>query len=263
MSSSCPFDPLRMTLDDHWLAHDIAATAGRVLLALRASDVLSGAARGAAGDAVAQALIGRMLCAARPGDRVLSEEAADSTARLSASRVWVVDPLDGTREFSDPDGSRSDWAVHVALCVDGHPQAAAVALPALGLTLGTAAVPALAPAPAGRLRIAVSRTRPPAVAQAVAAAMDAELVPMGSAGAKAMAVLRGEVHAYLHAGGLSEWDSCAPVGVALAAGLHATRLDGRPCVYNRADVSMPDLLICRPELATALLAAVSAARCDR
>jgi 3'(2'), 5'-bisphosphate nucleotidase len=244
-------------MNDHQLAAEIASTAGRVLVALRGSPALTGQALGAAGDVTANEVITRMLALARPQDGFLSEEAAPDPRRFAMQRVWIIDPLDGTREYADATEDRSDWAVHVALTEGGRPTACAVALPALGLTLGTAPPAPLPPAPAGPLKIVVSRTRAPALAHQVAAALGAELVPMGSAGAKAMSMLRGQAHAYLHAGGLHEWDSCAPVGVALAAGLHASRLDGSPCVYNRADTSMPDLLVCRPELAPTLLAAIA------
>ncbi|AXE33801.1 3'(2'),5'-bisphosphate nucleotidase CysQ [Chromobacterium phragmitis] len=241
--------------DDHQLAAKIASAAAERLLDLRRSHSESGKALGAIGDAESNTLILQLLLAARPGDNFLSEESAPDPSRLGQHRVWIIDPLDGTREYGE--SCREDWAVHVALSVDGQPAAAAVALPAREELFATPA-PALAPAPPGRLKILVSRSRAPALAERVAARLDAELVPMGSAGAKAMAVLRGEAHAYLHAGGMNEWDTCAPVGVALAAGLYASRIDGSPCVFNQADVKMPDLLICRPELAETLLAAIAA-----
>lgn len=241
--------------DDHQLAAHAAAAAARLLLDLRRCPPEGGKALGARGDAESNALILELLRAARPDDGILSEESAPDAGRLEKRRVWIVDPLDGTREYCEP--GRDDWAVHVALAVDGAPAASAVALPARGELFSTPA-PLLAAAPEGRLKILVSRSRPPALAERVAARLDAELVPMGSAGAKAMAVLRGEAHAYLHAGGMNEWDTCAPVGAALAAGLHASRIDGSPCAFNQADVKMPDLLICRPELARTLLAAIAA-----
>ncbi|RKT20828.1 3'(2'),5'-bisphosphate nucleotidase [Paraburkholderia sp. RAU2J] len=246
--------------DDHQLAADVATAAGSVLNAIRASAVLAGKPLGMVGDATANELITRLLAHARPDDGFLTEEAAPDPKRLGLDRVWVIDPLDGTREYGEHAEGRDDWAVHVALTVGGRPVACAVALPALGVTFGTAAPPVLPQAPAGRLKILVSRTRAPELALKVAQRLNAELVPMGSAGAKAMAILRGEAHAYLHAGGQYEWDSCAPVGVALAAGLHASRIDGSACAYNCADVSMPDLLVCRPEIAEPLLAAIAALR---
>ncbi len=222
------------------------------------ADGVKGRDLGARGDDAAHQMLIERLAAARPDDWVLSEESSseahDDPARLTAERVWIIDPLDGTREFGE---QRSDWAVHVAL-VEGHvPTAGAVALPGLGLVLATDDPPE--PPPAARPpRVVVSRTRPPAEAEAVAAALGAELVPMGSAGAKAMAVVRGEAELYPHSGGQYEWDSCAPVAVALSAGLHASRIDGSPLRYNQPDVYLPDLLICRAELADAALGAAAA-----
>jgi len=235
---------------DTELARGIATTAGELLLALQRSGLFGGKALGAAGDRVANAFIMAALRENRPQDAVLSEEEAADAARLGQSRVWIVDPLDGTREFGE---MRSDWAVHVALSVDGRAELGAVALPGLGVTLGSGAPPPLAPA-CGVPRMLVSRTRPAAEALAVAGHLGAELVPMGSAGAKAMAVLRGEAEIYLHSGGQYEWDSCAPVAVARAAGLHVSRIDGTALVYNRADPYLPDVLICRKELAEEVVA---------
>jgi 3'(2'), 5'-bisphosphate nucleotidase len=198
-----------------------------------------------------------VLRAERPDDVVFSEEAVDDRRRLEADRVWIVDPLDGTREYGE-DG-RHDWAVHVALWSAGELAEAAVALPGLGEALVTDPAPALPPRADGPVRIAVSRTRPPAVAEAVAAALDAELVPLGSAGYKTVAVVRGEVDVYVHGGGMYQWDSAAPVAVARAAGLTTCRLDGTPLVYNEPDPSLPDLVVCRPELAERVLAAVRSA----
>ena len=236
---------------------EVAASAARaaaaVLQELRGSG-LSGRALGDAGDAAAQEAITAVLAEHRPDDVVFSEEAADDRSRLEAGRVWIVDPLDGTREYGETD--RSDFAVHVALWSAGGLGAAAVALPAVGEVLVTDPAPALPAAVARPPRIAVSRTRPPVQAGAAAAAVGGELVPLGSAGWKVTAVVRGEVDAYVHAGGMFQWDSAAPVAVALAAGLTALRLDGSPLRYNEPDPSLPDLLVCRPALAAALLAAV-------
>ncbi|MGY1732193.1 inositol monophosphatase family protein [Geodermatophilus sp. SYSU D01045] len=236
---------------------EVAAAAARaaadVLTGLRVGG-LTGRALGDAGDAAAQEAITAVLAAERPDDVVFSEEAADDRSRLEAGRVWIVDPLDGTREYGETE--RSDFAVHVALWVRGTLAAGAVALPAVGEVLVTDPAPALPPPVARAPRIAVSRTRPPAQADAAAVAVGGELVPLGSAGFKVTAVVRGEVDAYVHAGGMYQWDSAAPVAVALAAGLTAVRLDGSPLRYNEPDPSLPDLLVCRPELAADLLAAV-------
>ena len=184
----------------------------------------------------------------RPDDAVLSEESTDDLARLAADRVWIIDPLDGTREFTEI--PRTDWAVHVALWVEGDLAVGAVALPAQGIVLRSSPAPALPPASGGPMRLVVSRTRPPAITQAVAERLGAELVPMGSAGAKATSVVLGASDVYLHGGGQWEWDSAAPVAICRAAGLHTSRLDGTPLVYNQAKPWLPDLLICRPELAS-------------
>ena len=236
-------------LDDAALARQIAETAGRQLLVLRSSGLFEGKALGAAGDRVANAFIMDALAANRPHDAILSEEEVNDTARCTARRVWIVDPLDGTREYGE---GRSDWAVHVALAVDNVASLGAVALPGLSATLSSAAPPALTE-PAARLRMVVSRTRPATVAIAVAEKLGAGLIAMGSAGAKAMAVARGEADIYLHAGGQYEWDSCAPVAVAQAAGLHVSRIDGSPMRYNLADPYLPDLLICHKSLAQRVL----------
>lgn len=206
------------------------------------------------GDAQSQEYLAAELTRLRPTDAVLSEEAKDSPGRLQADRVWIIDPVDGTREFSEL--GRQDWAVHVALWENGELAVGAVALPARGLVLSSDRPGTLPSRTTGPIRLVVSRTRPPALVTALAERLGAELVPMGSAGAKAMSILLGESDAYVHAGGQYEWDSAAPVAVARAAGLHCSRLDGSPLLYNRADVLLPDLVICRPELAESLLAAI-------
>ena len=242
-------------MNDHELAASIAARAGELLLAIR--DGFAGEAGdralGDRGDREANDLILTALAGARPEDAVLSEESADDPARLGASRVWIVDPLDGTREYRE---GRTDWAVHVALAIDGAPAVGAVALPALGIVLATDPAPVLAPPTSGPPRVIVSRTRDVPITEPLRAALDAEVVPMGSAGAKAMAIVRGEADVYAHEGGQYQWDNCAPVAVALGAGLHASRLDGSPLVYNGPETSLPDLLICRPEFAEAALGVV-------
>ncbi len=235
-----------MSTNDHQLAARLAEAAGKLLLALR-EEISDPAARKAAGDHRANELILAGLAAARPGDPILSEESPDDSERSGAERVWIVDPLDGTREFGE-DG-RTDWAVHVALAEHGRATVGAVALPARGLVLSTDPAPVVPARPDGPIRLLVSRSRPPAAAEHLASVLDAELVPMGSAGAKAMAVVLGDGDVYAHSGGQYQWDSAAPVAVALAAGLHASRLDGSPLVYGEPDPWLPDLLICRPELA--------------
>ena len=245
----------RARAGDHLDAARLATAAGELLLGLREEPGLAGSAQGDRGDAAANRLLLDLLAAAHPEDAVLSEEAVDSAVRLGVDRVWVIDPLDGTREVSE---GRDDWAVHVALAVGGVLAAGAVALPARRLVLATGGVvpgPAVWPPLAGRApRIVVSRSRPPPLAQRIAEAIGAELVPLGSAGAKAMAVVLGEADVYAHAGGMYEWDHAAPAAVAAAAGLWASRLDGGSLRYNRPDPWSPDLLICRPELVDAVLA---------
>ena len=239
---------------DHSLAAMLATEAGRLLLDIRAEFADASAdERKAAGDMRSHDFLIEQLVAARPDDAVLSEEGADDLIRLRSDRVWIVDPLDGTREFAEH--GRDDWAVHVALWSGGDLIAGAVALPAQGVTLATPQVPPLPPAPTVP-RIVVSRTRPPAVALRVREALGATLVEMGSAGAKVAAVVQGDAEVYVHAGGQYEWDSAAPVAVARAAGLHTSRIDGSPLRYNQPDVYLPDLVVCRPEYADAVLAAL-------
>jgi 3'(2'), 5'-bisphosphate nucleotidase len=236
--------------DDHALAAWLASTAGQKLLEVREGGLVGRELKDA-GDRAAHELLVALLAEYRPGDAVLSEEGADDKRRLSASRVWIVDPLDGTREFSEP--PRDDWAVHVALWADGELTAGAVAQPALGETFDTGSPPVVPPRTSPRPRIAVSRTRPPAFVEALAAEMDAELVPMGSAGVKVISVVRDVTDAYVHAGGQYEWDNAAPVAVARSAGLFCSRVDGSELRYNQDDVSLPDLVVCRPELSDQIL----------
>jgi len=239
-------------MTDAALAAHLVQVTGRLLITVRDCGVLNHKALGSAGDATANQFLCHALRENRPDDALLSEEEKDNFERLDHSRVWIVDPVDGTREYGE---ARADWAVHVGLAVDGVATLGAVALPGAGLVLRSDQPVVVPPAPE-RLRMVVSRTRPAKEAIAVAEALDAELIPMGSAGAKAMAVILGQADIYLHTGGQYEWDSCAPVAVALAHGLHASRANGSPLIYNQRDTYMPDLLICRPEHAPLVLGAL-------
>lgn len=243
-------------MSDAALAAHLAEVAGRILIEVRESGVFSAKALGKAGDQTANQFLCHALRAMRGEDGLLSEEEKDNEDRLAQSRVWIVDPVDGTREYGE---ARADWAVHVGLAIDGAPVIGAVALPGYegGVVLRTDEPRAVPPAPE-KLRMVVSRTRPAAEAVAIAQKLDAELVPMGSAGAKAMAIILGQADIYLHSGGQYEWDSMAPAAVALAHGLHASRIDGSPLVYNQRDVYLPDLLICRQEHAAMLLEHIAA-----
>ncbi|WP_433613459.1 3'(2'),5'-bisphosphate nucleotidase CysQ [Dactylosporangium sp. CA-139114] len=266
---------------DGGFARWLAQRAGDLLLKLREEMGYSDpAALRKAGDRLSHELLVEQLTRWRPADAILSEEGADSAARLRAERVWIVDPLDGTREFGEE--GRADWAVHVALYCQTAPDsrmaldspagpgpvrggsgrlvAGAVALPAQHCVLGTDAPPPFPPMPGVQgepIRMAASRTRPPALLSTLAEKLPIELVPMGSAGAKIAAVIDGAVDAYVHAGGQYEWDSAAPVAVALATGLHASRIDGTTLEYNQPDPRLPDLVVCRKALAPSLLAAIN------
>ncbi|MFJ1598755.1 3'(2'),5'-bisphosphate nucleotidase CysQ [Streptomyces sp. NPDC088261] len=261
-----PAGPPRIA-DDTALAAALATGAGHVLLGLRAQHA-GAAPRDLAriGDAGAQRHLADALRHHRPADTVLSEEGTDDPGRPGASRVWIIDPLDGTREFSEARAGRSDWAVHVALWEEGRLTAAAVALPARDTVLTTAPAPktpprdgrrAGGPGPGRGPRLAVSRSRPPALIAPLARLLDARLVPMGSAGVKIAAVIEGAADAYVHAGGQYEWDSAAPVAVAVARGLHASRIDGSPLRYNRAHPWLPDLVVCHPVDRDRILAALA------
>jgi 3'(2'), 5'-bisphosphate nucleotidase len=246
---------------DARLAGELATAAGELLVRLRSDSGLSGKELGAAGDEQANDLLVSRVREERPDDAVLSEESADDRRRLAADRVWIIDPLDGTREFGMPD--RADWAVHVALWHRGSGLVAgAVALPDLGVTYTTdessvEPVVGLLPERASTTpRVVVSASRPHPLAAPVAEAIGGEVVQLGSAGAKTMAVVRGEVDVYVHSGGQYEWDSAAPVAVAQAVGLWCSRVDGSPLEYNEADVYLPDLVVCRPDLKKKVLAAI-------
>jgi 3'(2'), 5'-bisphosphate nucleotidase len=243
---------------DHEVSRQVAAEAGRLLVELRRSVPESADQRWLRdqGDARSHSMIMGRLAQLRPDDAILSEEGKDDQRRLRYRRVWVIDPLDGTREFGEP--PRDDWAVHIALCVGGEPVAGSVALPAQDRVYTTADPFPEAPAQSEPLRMVASRTRAPAIVTVLASELGADLIHMGSAGAKAMTVVAGEADIYLHAGGQYEWDSAAPVAVAMAAGLHCSRIDGSPLVYNQANPYMPDLLICKRSIADRVLALVEA-----
>lgn len=241
-------------MTDADLAAHLAKVAGDILIQVRASGMFEGKSLGKAGDQTANQFLVHALREQRPDDGLLSEESKDTQDRLSKERVWIVDPVDGTREYGE---ERTDWAVHVGMAVGGVPAMGAVGLPGLGLVLRSDE-PRPVPSAPEKLRMVVSRTRPAKEATEVAEKLGAELVPMGSAGAKAMSIILGDADIYLHSGGQYEWDSCAPVAVALGHGLHASRIDGSPLVYNQKDTYMPDLLICRKEHADRILAEVAA-----
>lgn len=242
-------------MTDADLASHLAEIAGRILLDVRDSGLFSPKALGKAGDQTANQFLCHALREVRPEDGLLSEEERDNEQRLAKSRVWIVDPVDGTREYGE---ARSDWAVHVGLAIEGVPMIGAVALPGLdGGTVLRSDQPASVPPAPETLRVVVSRTRPAKEAVAIAEQLRGELVPMGSAGAKAMAVILGQADIYLHSGGQYEWDSMAPVAVALAHGLHCSRIDGTPLIYNQSNVYLPDLLICRQEHAERVLALIA------
>ncbi|HET8605083.1 MAG TPA: 3'(2'),5'-bisphosphate nucleotidase CysQ [Marmoricola sp.] len=246
--------PAEAARDDHAFAAWAATVAGDLLQQVRRQG-LEGKELKDAGDLASHELLMELIGRHRPDDAILSEEEHRGTGsrhdRLTADRVWIIDPLDGTREFSEP--PRDDWAVHVALWQEGDLVAGAVAQPGLGTTFHTGVPPVVPPRTSPRPRLVVSRTRPPTFVEALAEAIDGELVPMGSAGAKVISVVRDVSDAYVHAGGQYEWDSAAPVAVARAAGLHTSRVDGSPLLYNQEDVLLPDLVVCRPELAEPIL----------
>lgn len=237
-------------MTDEELAAELADGAGKLLMALRDRSFPDGRSLGRVADKVSNAFILTSLAEWRPDDAILSEESPDCSDRLARERVWIVDPLDGTREYSE---GRSDWAVHVALSIGHEPKTGAVSVPARNQLFRSDAVPALSAQERARPVMVVSRTRPPPEAEAVARFLDAEIQPMGSAGAKAMAVVSGDADIYYHSGGQHEWDNCAPAAVALGLGLHASRLDGAPLRYNEADTLVPDLVIARPQFADRIL----------
>lgn len=244
-------------MDDKTLAAHLAREAGHILRDVQRSaspDELGTKELKDRGDRLSQDFLAAQLAEHRPADAVLSEEATDDSARLTASRVWIIDPLDGTREFSE---GRDDWAVHIALWEDGDLSHGAIALPGLDAVLTSDDPPQVWERPR-RIRLAVSRSRATALTTALGEALNAELVPMGSAGYKVGAVVRGEVDAYVHSGGQYEWDSAAPVAVARGAGLYTSRLDGSALRYNADNPYLPDLIVCNPLLEEELMRCLNA-----
>jgi 3'(2'), 5'-bisphosphate nucleotidase len=241
-------------MEEHQVAAHMAGEAGTRLMELRSRSE-PGQALGKEGDQRSHHFLIEQIADRFPADRIRSEE-ADQAVLLEADsgRVWIIDPLDGTREYSE---GREDWAVHVAMAIDGAPVVGAVALPALGLVLGTDDPPVLS-TPAGVPRMVVSRSRPPDFTPFIAERLGATTIAMGSAGAKIAAVIRGEAEVYVHAGGQYEWDSAAPVAVAVAVGLYASRIDGSPLRYSQPDPWLPDLVVCHPTLTDAVMSALTA-----
>lgn len=239
-------------LNDATLAQRLAQGTGEILKGVRNVGLLRGTELGKAGDALAQDWIARSLIQHRPNDAMLSEEAEDDLARLDNSRVWIIDPLDGTREYA---GGRQDWAVHIALAENGKIVEAAVGMPDLGRVFSSSEVRAVEGARTNRLVISQNTT--PAIAEFIAEDLGMELVTMGSCGAKAVSVILGDNDAYVHAGGQYEWDNAAPVGIAQAAGLHTSRLDGTDLCYNCESPYLPDLVISRPDMADEILASAA------
>lgn len=244
------------SLDDHALAGELAAEAGRLLVAHRDDLVSRGTTHWMlcdSGDALGHSFLMDALGATRPGDSVLSEEGADDRSRLENDRVWIVDPLDGTNEYGE---NRGDWAVHVALWEKGRLTAGAVALPAIERVFCTDPAPVIPARPEGNPRLVTSRNRAPYAAVIVANALGCDAFRLGSAGAKAMSIVMNEADIYIHDGGMYQWDSAAPAVVAEAAGLHTSRIDGSPLVYNGRDAWLPDFIVCRKELADDVLHAL-------
>lgn len=240
-------------LDDDDLAYYLATGIGDIVRGTRAGGLLQGRSLARVANEVAQNWTDEVLSVHRPEDGTLSEGVFDNPARLDKSRVWIIDVIDGTKEFST---GRSDWSVHVALVVDGQPALASVGLPDAGRVFRSDQVDHVDGPPSGAM--VISRNNPPDGVQGVADALGLETRPMGSAGAKMLSVLLGDADVYLHAGGQYEWDQAAPVGVALASGLHASRLDGTPIRFNKSDTYSPDILVCRPEMTEQVLAAAAA-----
>jgi len=246
-----------VTETDHELATRLAVDAGQMLVQIRDEMFGDGAHPWQVmdtGDIASHRYLLQQLASARPEDIVLSEEGHDDRRRLTSDRVWIVDPLDGTNEYGEQ--GRPDWAVHVALWERGRLSAGAVSLPAIESVWSTEPAASIAPIQREQPVMVTSRTRVPYLAMAIGRALGCTAIRLGSAGAKAMSVIMGHADIYAHDGGMYQWDSAAPAAVAAAAGLHVSRIDGRPLEYNASDVWLPDFLVCRPELADRVLAAV-------
>ena len=236
-------------IDDHALAARLADETGRLLLDLLNDPAgPKGWGLEMAGDRQAHEFLVEELRRHRPGDAVLSEEGHDDRRRLDAERVWILDPLDGSSDF----GISGAWSVHVALCQRGVPVAGAVAVPAWDTTFATDPAPRPTMCRVGRRRVVVARSRGHIDGNRLSR-LGVEVLTMGSAGVKAMTVVRGEMDAYVHGGGLYEWDTCAPAAVAQAAGLHVCSADGSPLRFNNPRPHTPGLVICRPDFADELL----------
>ena len=247
-----------MSETDQQLASRVATEAGVMLVDLRDELVAEGVHYWDLkdeGDVAGHRYIMSALTAARPDDVILSEEAADNRKRLNATRVWIIDPIDGTNEFAEH--PRHDWAIHIALWEAGELTAASVALPTLGITFDASPAAVVPPSTREKPLLVTSRSRNPYCAVMVANALGCDVARLGSAGAKAMAVVMGEADIYVHDGGMYQWDSAAPSAVAKAAGLHVSRIDGSPLKYNQESLWLPDFLVCRTELAEPALNALN------
>ncbi len=253
---------------DRQLALDVSEKAAQNLLRIRREGFLkgeSGRALSDVGDRISEEIIRSMIESERPDDAILSEEQmTEDQRRFYAERVWIIDPLDGSREFGTE--ANADWAIHVALWNrsqsdtngfhEGKIALSVVTIPATGETYTSFWTQKRDYDIETPIRIVVSNTRAPEWLSDLGAYLNVTLLPRGSAGVKAMEVVAGRADAYVHSGGQYEWDSAAPVGVSLAAGLHASRLDGTPLRYNQPDPYLPDLVICKKTLAPLLLEAI-------
>ena len=257
-----------------WIERDLAfameaaRSAGKRGLGLREAGRWEGKTLADIGDQAADGFLQGFVRGRYPEDGLLSEETADSPERLGRERTWIVDPLDGTKEYSQ---GRADWAVHVALTVGGTCALAAVALPSEGRVLwgvalegqerggddgGGTLVSGASESPS-KPRVMVSRSHTPPWVETFAGSLGATLVPCGSAGFKVSRLLAGEGDIYVHKIGLKECDTCAPETVARALGWHVCRLRGEEHRYNRADPKNHELVVCRPTWRDRVLEAIA------